>query len=186
MDVALISGVPGVGTSSVAAEAARMMDEHRLFNFGDAMLEEAATRGVAESRDELSRLSVHEQGLLQRSAAGYVRDEASKGPVLVNTRFVVRTLKGYLPGLPNAVLREINPETLIVVEADPSTVSERRDGEAYRDYPESMEREIEFHQRLQRTAAFMYSSKSWATVHYITNEGTVDEAAEKLVAVLEG
>jgi adenylate kinase len=186
MDVTLVSGVPGVGTSSVAAEAARMLDEHRLFNFGDVMLEQARAHGLAESRDELSDLSVREQETLQGYAAGYVRDEASDGPVVVNTRFVVRTSQGYLPGLPNPVLREMAPSKLVLVDAEPETVAERREKETYRDYPETMETEVRFHQRLERSAAFVYSSRSSATVHHVANEGTVEEAAEKLASVVEG
>jgi adenylate kinase len=185
MGVTIVSGVPGVGVSSVVAEAARRIESHRLFNLGDVMLEEARTRGLAESRDELSELSVREQEALQGYAAGYIRDEASDGPVIVNTRFVVRTSQGYLPGLPDPVLREINPSRLVLVDADPSTVVERREGETYRNYPEGGETEVRFHQRLERSAAFVYSSKSSATVHHVSNGGNVEKAAEKLVSVVE-
>lgn len=150
------------------------------------MLEQAKARGLAESRDELSELSVREQRTLQGYAAGYVRDEASDGPVVVNTRFVVRTSQGYLPGLPDPVLREMSPSKLVLIDAEPGTVVERREGGAYRDYPEAEETEVRFHQRLERTAAFVYSSRSSATLHHVTNEGGVDEAAEKLASVVGG
>jgi adenylate kinase len=184
MSVTLVSGVPGVGASTVAAEAVSELDDHRLFNFGDAMLEAAVAQGIAESRDELSGLSASERGALQRYAAGYVRDEASKGPVVVTTSFVVRLSDGYLPGLPDPVLHEMGPDRLVVVEAEPSTVAERREGDDYRDYPEPTESGIRFHQRMNRTAAFVYSARSSATVHHVPNEGGVEKGAEKLAAIL--
>jgi adenylate kinase len=184
MSVTLVSGVPGVGASTVAAEAVSELDDYRLFNFGDAMLEAAAVRGIAESRDELSELSANEQAGLQRYAAGYVRDEASEGPVVVTTSFAVRTEDGYFPGLPDPVLYEMSPDRLVVVEAEPKTVVERRKDGEYRDYPEPTESGIRFHQRMNRTAAFVYSSQSSATVHHVPNENGVEEATEKLTSVL--
>lgn len=186
MSVTLVSGVPGVGASTVAAEAVSQLDDHRLFNFGDAMLEAAAVRGIAESRDELSGLSEGEQSALQGYAAEYVRDEASKGPVVVTTSFAVRTSHGYAPGLPDPVLYEMSPDRLVVVEAEPATVAERREEGDYRNYPEPTESGIRFHQRMNRTAAFIYSSRSSATVHHVPNEDGVEEAAENLAQVLSG
>jgi len=186
MSVTLVSGVPGVGASTVAAEAVSSLEDHRLFNFGDAMLEAAVAQGIAESRDELSGLSAAERGALQMYAAGYVRDEASEGPVVVTTSFVVRLSEGggYVPGLPDPVLHEIGPDRLVVVEAEPSTVAERRGDGEYRDYPEPTESGIRFHQRMNRTAAFLYSSRSSATVHHVPNEEGVEAAAEKLAGIL--
>lgn len=186
MSVTLVSGVPGVGASTVAAEAVSALDDHRLFNFGDAMLEAAVAQGIAESRDELSGLSAAERGALQRYAAGYVRDEASEGPVVVTTSFVVRVSDGYLPGLPDPVLHEMGPDRLVVVEAEPATVAERREEGEYRDYPQPTESGIRFHQRMNRTAAFVYSSRSSATVHHVPNEEGVEEAAESLAQMLSG
>lgn len=186
MSVTLVSGVPGVGTSTIAAETVSDLDDHRLFNFGDAMLEAAMTQGIAESRDELSGLSASERGALQRYAAGYVRDEASEGPIVVTTNFAVRTAEGYVPGLPDPVLYEMGPDRLVVVEAEPETVAERRKEGEYRDYPEPTASGIRFHQRMNRTAAFVYSSRSSATVHHVSNEGGIEDAAEKLGTVLEG
>jgi len=184
MSVTLVSGVPGVGASTVASEAVSKLEDHRIFNFGDAMLEAAVVRGIAESRDELSELSANEQGGLQRYAAGYVRDEASEGPVVVTTSFAVRTNQGYFPGLPDPVLYEMSPDRLVVVEAEPSTVAERREEGDYRDYPEPTESGIRFHQRMNRTAAFVYSSRSSATVHHVPNENGVEEASSKLAQLL--
>lgn len=186
MSVTLVSGVPGVGASTVASEAVSMLDDHRLFNFGDAMLEAAVTQGIAESRDDLSDLTATERRALQTYAAGYVRDEASEGPVVVTTSFVVRLSDGYVPGLPDPVLHEMGPDRLVVVEAEPSTVAERREGDDYRDYPEPTESGISFHQRMNRTAAFVYSSRSSATVHHVPNEEGFEEGARKLAGILEG
>jgi len=90
-----------------------------------------------------------------------------------------------MQGLPDAVLNEISPESLVVVEASPEAVAQRRDEETYRDYPERVETEIRFHQQLNRNAAFVYSSKASATLHHVTNEGDVEEAADKMVQILE-
>ncbi len=185
MSVSLVAGVPGVGVSSIVSQAAKELDGHRLFNFGDAMLEQAASMGLAASRDELSSLSLYEQEFLQVAAAEYLRDESSGGSLIVNTRFVVRTPHGFMQGLPDKVLHEMNPDRLILVEASPDSIEERREVEEYRDYPGSLETEIRFHQQMNRTAAFVYASKISATMHHIMNEDEPEIAANKLVQTLE-
>lgn len=185
MDVTLVSGVPGAGVSSVASEATRDLDDVRLFNFGDVMLEQAMARRVAESRDDLGDIAGYEREYLQRAAAEYVRDEASGSDLLVNVRFVVRTSDGYVHGLPEAVLWEMNPDRFVVVEADPSTVSERRTEDEYRSYPSVDLGQLSFHQQLNRQAALVYSSEVGGSIHQVRNEGSVDEASDDLLEVLD-
>lgn len=185
MDVTLVSGVPGAGVSSVASEATQERDDVRLFNFGDVMLEQAMARRVADSRDELGDIADYEREYLQRAAAEYVRDEATGSDLIVNVRFVVRTSDGYVHGLPEAVLWEMNPDRFVVVEADASTVSERRTEDEYRSYPAADTGQLRFHQDLNRQAALLYSSEVGGSMHQIRNDGSVDDAASELLDVLD-
>ncbi|MFP4632343.1 MAG: adenylate kinase [Halobacteriota archaeon] len=184
MSVHVVSGVPGAGVSSVASEATRRLDGVRLFNFGDVMLEQAVSRGIVESRDGLGDLPIYEQTYLQRASAEYLRDESSSDDLLVNARLVVGTKHGYVLGLPREVLWELNPESLVVVEASADVIAARRSESDYRSYGDSSEGEIEFHQSLNRSAALSYASTVSSTLHRVDNESSVDDSADRLVEVL--
>jgi adenylate kinase len=182
MGVTVVSGIPGVGASKVCEEARRELGErYTLVNTGDVMLEAALERGLANSREGLAELPLADQRVLQRRAGEYVRREAREGPVLVNTHLVIQTPYGFLPGLPEPVLADVDPSAILLVEADAPTIVERRERSNYRDYPEETELMVTFHQQLSRAAAMGYSMRSGVPVQLVPNEGAVENAVESLV-----
>lgn len=184
--VTLVSGVPGVGSSRVCSGARRELGEgYALVNVGDVLLEAATDRGIATSREELAALSVRDHRLLQRRAGEEIARRARDRSLIVDSRYIVRTPQGFLPGLPPLLLSDVRPDLLVSIEADPDTVVERRDETAYREYPEEPSTMVEFHQQLNRAAAVNYAMRTDATIMPISNEGAVEEAVESLVGVIE-
>ncbi|QWC18879.1 adenylate kinase [Halorubrum sp. 2020YC2] len=181
MSVTLISGVTGVGLTSICQRVRRQLDEeYLLLNFGDVMLEQAMAREIAVDREGLSSLSQRETLRLQRRAAEYVADRSETNDIILSTHLAVKTDAGYIHGLPEGVLRDVAPSTFVLVEADPSTVIERR-SESGRSSTSATEREIEFEQDLNRTAALEYARERNAPVQFVENEGSVTEAVEQVV-----
>lgn len=184
MSVTLVSGVPGVGLSTLAGRARRNLEgDYELINFGDAMLEQAAVHDLASSRDELASLSRRETLRLQRRAGEYVADRGEEAAVVLTTHLAVQTDAGYLPGLPDAVLHDVAPGRFVLVEAAPETIRERR-GEADRSYEPASVRAIEFEQDLNRIAAFEYAVTADAPIQLVENEGDLDAAAAELASSL--
>lgn len=183
MGVTVVSGVPGVGLSTVSERArGRLDDEYELLNFGDVMLEQAAAHDLATARSELSGLSRRETRRLQRRAGEFVADRTGTRNVLLTTHLAVRTDAGFLPGLPDPVLRDIAPDQFVLVEAAPETVVDRR-AAAERDYDQATPREVGFEQDLNRTAAFDYAVAAGAPVQRVDNDD-VDDAAETLASLV--
>ena len=116
----IITGVPGVGKTTVVNEAlAKLKEEgiiYQSLNFGTFMFEIAQKEGYAKDRDEMRRLEKDVQKRLQQLAAKALAQ--IQGNVIIDTHASVKTPKGYLPGLPEWVLREIMPDILILVETD--------------------------------------------------------------------
>lgn len=184
MTVTLMSGVTGVGLSSICQQVRRQLnDDYLLLNFGDVMLEQAMTHDITVDRDELSALSHRRTQRLQRRAAEYVADQAETRNVILSTHLAVKTDAGYIHGLPEGVLRDVAPATFVLVEAAPDTIVERR-GNSGRDTPQATEREIEFEQDLNRTAALEYARERNAPIQFVENEGSVTEAVEQVVDAL--
>jgi len=181
MTVTLVSGVTGVGLSSVCQTVRRKLGEgYKLINFGDVMLEQAATSGVVTERGDLATLSQTQTRRLQRRAGEFVADEAERANIILSTHLAVETQAGYIQGLPDEVLHDVSPTTFALVEASPEAILERRrDGE--QETQAASERKIAFEQDLNRSAALQYARTQNAPVRFIENEGSVEEAAERLV-----
>jgi adenylate kinase len=185
MGVTLVSGVPGVGASTVCETARRRLDDdHQLVNFRDAMLEQAVSLGLAERRADLGDLTARETRRLQRRAGEYVADRGAVRDVLLNTYLAVETADGYLTGMPVDVLDGVVPDRFVLLEAAPDTIVERR-RESDSPYDESV-REVRFQQELNRTATASLAAETRSPVRHVENEGSVDEAASRLVDSLGG
>jgi adenylate kinase len=105
--------------------------------------------------------------------------------VIANTHLVVQTPYGFLPGLPGPVLADVDPTAILLVEAEATTICERRDLSDYRDYPEETELMVTFHQQLSRAAAMGYSMESGVPVQLVPNEGAVEGAVESMVTAID-
>ena len=184
MATTVIAGVPGVGLTTITERARRQLDaSYELINFGDIMLEYAAANDWATRREELQDLSRRQTRRLQRRAGEFIADLDESDEILLTTHFAVETETGFLHGLPDAVLRDVNPHRFVLVEADPGTIQSRRDS-SDRDYGESSTLSIDFEQDVNRTAAFEYAHTVDAPISLIENEGDVDEAAANLANIL--
>lgn len=187
MVVCIVGGVPGVGSTRVCELARRDLgDEFELINFGDVMLEEAMAREHVATRDDLGDLPITEMNHLQRRAGEYIGEQAQEGHLLIDTHFMLHTAHGFVPGLPEAVLREVQPDLLVLVEATPEAIVKRRDESEHREYYVETAETVEFHQQLNRSAAVTYSMHTDAPIRIVSNQDDAEDAAAILTRMLEG
>lgn len=180
---AVISGLPGVGASTVCENARRELgSEYTLVNVGDLMLGLALEHGLADSRELLTKLPLRDQQTLQRRASEHVQRMADEGPLLVNTHLAVETAYGIVPGMNKTTLEDVDPSVLVVVDAPDEAIQERRE-ESQRSYDQHR-MDIEFHRQLQNAAAFEYSFHTGAPVQHVYNDDA-EEASERLAAIVD-
>lgn len=183
-ETVVVTGVPGVGASRVCEEARRELgDAYTLVNVGDVMLEEALERGLATDRNELAQLPIQDQRVLQRRAGEYIERKAREGPLLVSTHLVVHTVYGFVPGLPDAMRRDMNPSTLVVIDASTAVIQQRRDRSEHT-YPSEGEATVSFHRQLQNVAALTYATEMDIPIRHVSNESDLTGAAERLATVV--
>lgn len=182
MGAIVVTGVPGVGKTTVmnaAAEAAK----RPVVVYGSEMFEVAKERGLVSSRDAMRKLAPTVQREIQKEAA---RRIATRGDVIVDTHCTVQTPKGFLPGLPAWVLEALQPASIVLVEADPETISQRRQGDATRVRDADSAEQIRLHQELNRAAAMAYAALTGATVRIVENKpNQVDEAVREILPVVQ-
>jgi adenylate kinase len=181
MGVIVVTGIPGVGKTTVIQKAAEGMDI-QFVTFGTVMIDIAKELGLVKDRDEMRKLSLDQQKQLQIKTAEKIGKMKN---VIVDTHCTVKTPKGYMPGLPEWVLRKLNPTSIVIVEADPEEIYNRRakDSSRNRD-PDSVEKIAE-HQMINRAAAMAYATLTGATVKIVFNhDNALDEAVKEAEPVI--
>jgi len=185
----IVTGVPGVGKTTVLTSAIAICKERGVdvmhVNYGDVMFEEATAKGLVKGRDEMRRLPIKEQVALQLSAAKKIRSIAEKSNVILDTHMFIRTPDGYMPGIPSWVAESLLPDSIVLLEADPESISKRRmkdvgirtreDDEPYR---------IDEHQLMGRGGAAAISVLTGCTVAIADNREGRHMAAGAVIADL--
>ena len=186
--VVIITGIPGVGKSTITKLALqRTKAKFKLINFGDLMFEEAVKSKLVKHRDEMRKLPLEVQRELQMKAAKKIAEMAKEHPILLDTHATIKTPHGYLLGLPYEVIRTLNPNFIVIIEATPAEILGRRLRDLKRDRDVETEEQIQRHQDLNRAAAIAYAMHSNALIKIIENheDKGLEEAVNELVKILD-
>ncbi|RLF53157.1 MAG: adenylate kinase [Thermoplasmata archaeon] len=182
MSVIVVTGIPGVGKTTVMKKAAEGMNI-QFVTFGTVMIEIAKEIGVAKDRDEMRKLTLDQQKELQIKTAEKV---ANMGDVILDTHCTVKTPQGYMPGLPEWVIKKLQPKTIVIVEADPEEIYNRRKNDPTRNRDPDTVEQINEHQMINRAAAMAYAALSGATVKIVFNhDNALDVAVQQVAPVLK-
>jgi adenylate kinase len=182
MGIIVVTGIPGVGKTTVMKKAAEGMDIE-FVTFGTVMSDIALKIGLVKDRDEMRKLTLEQQKKLQIKSAEKV---AKMGNVILDTHCTVKTPKGYMPGLPEWVIKKLNPTAIVLVEADSEEIYNRRAGDPTRNRDPDTKEQIEEHQMMNRAAAMAYAALCGATVKIVFNhDNAIDDAVKQAVPVLK-
>lgn len=179
----IVTGVPGVGKTTVLTAAIAACRERGVevehVNYGDVMFEEARAKGLVKDRDSMRRLAVGKQVSLQRNAARKISAIAARKNVILDTHMFIRTPDGYMPGIPSWVGELLMPDSIVLLEADPSEISRRRSKDAaIRVREGDTAAKVSEHQLLGRGGAAALSIQTGCTIAIAENrEGCHLDAA---------
>jgi adenylate kinase len=182
MGVVVVTGIPGVGKTTVMKEAAEGIDI-QFVTFGTVMADIAIEMNLVKDRDDMRKLTLEQQKELQIKTAEKV---AKMDNVIVDTHCTVKTPKGYMPGLPEWVIKKLNPTAIVVVEADPEEIYNRRSKDITRNRDPDSKEKIAEHQQMNRAAAMAYATLSGATVKIVFNhDNAIEDAVKDAAPVLK-
>ncbi|MDR2830316.1 MAG: adenylate kinase [Methanobrevibacter sp.] len=184
MKIVVLTGIPGSGSTTVLNKALEEVDYIHI-NYGDAMVEIAKEKDIVNNRDELRKLSPDVQRELQILAAKKIKEKSESENVIVDTHCTINTPAGFLPGLPEWILRELEPDTFIIIEANPDEILIRRLSDDTRNRDKEMTRIIALHQEVNRATAMAYATLTGATVKILENhDNELDIIVSKMVETL--
>lgn len=182
MGVIVVTGIPGVGKTTVMKKAAEGMDI-QFVTFGSVMIDIATEEKLVKDRDDMRKLSLKQQKELQVKTAETV---SKMDNVIVDTHCTIKTPQGYMPGLPEWVIRKLNPTAIVVVEADPEEIYNRRAKDTSRKRDPDTQDQIAEHQFVNRAAAMSYATLTGATVKIVYNhDNALDDAVKQASPVLQ-
>ncbi len=187
--IVILTGIPGSGKTTVLDSAipalAKEGVKYKSVNYGTVMFEIAKQMGLVETRDDMRKLDPAKQKDIQKSAGKKISSMATVSSVIVDTHCTISTPRGYLPGLPEWVLKEIMPDTIVLVEAGAKNIAVRRNKDTTRTRDAESVDEIQYHQDINRAAAIAYCIMTGATTKIIKNEqDRLEYATKEMIEVL--
>ncbi len=185
MKVVVVAGIPGSGSTTVLKGALENLDYVQV-NYGDIMLEIAQKQDLVKDRDSMRKLSPDVQKEVQREAAKSIREMSVQNNIIVDTHCTIKTPLGFLPGLPQWVLEELQPDQFVLIEADGDEILLRRISDTTRTRDMEKLQDINLHQQMNRSVAMAYAVLTGATVQIIQNhDDQLEETVARMVETLK-
>lgn len=178
MKVVVVAGIPGSGSTTVLEHALENLDYEHV-NYGDEMLQIGQKKGLVQDRDDMRSLLADVQKGIQKDAAKSIRERSKQTNIIVDTHCTIKTPTGFLPGLPQWVLDELEPDMFVLVEANPDEILMRRISDTSRIRDSELSEDIALHQEMNRAASMTYAVLTGATVKIIKNHNDQLETAVK-------
>ena len=191
--VVIVTGIPGTGKSTVCNELLKLAEQVGrkvvVINYGTVMVELSQKLGKSFHRDDLRKTSPSFQLDLQKKAAEAISQRAVniEETVIVDTHMSIKTVNGYLAGLPFPVLQLLKPTAFVLVEAEPQEVLSRRFRDATRKRDKALESEIMEEFLFSRFMAAACSVLTGASVKIVKNpSGKQIKVAKEILKLLSG
>jgi adenylate kinase len=135
----IVAGIPGVGKTTILKQLETVAQERKvplkIVNFGNVMNDLFKKNGKEIHRDRMRREDIATQARVQEQAARNIAKTPGNSALVVDTHMFVRTVDGIWPGTPRKVLEQLQPDMIVLIEAEPEEIAKRRteDSTRYRD-----------------------------------------------------
>ncbi|GFN40720.1 MAG: adenylate kinase [Marine Group I thaumarchaeote] len=183
----IIVGIPGVGKTTVVTKVFDILNSKNksvsVVSFGNLMFEEALKYGIKD-RDDLRKLSISQQQDLQKKAAERIA-KLNDNVIIIDTHAFITTQAGFYPGLPDYVIKIIQPSNFISISARPEVIFNRRKQD------ETRHREVVSIDLIKKELAVQDAMLSSCSVlsgsplkTILNDEGKVEEAAMNVIKAI--
>ena len=181
--IIVVSGVPGVGKTSVVTEGMKGTD-FEIATFGTFMFDIAKMRGLVSNRDEMrTNIGPEEYKEIQIEAARKIKEFGKENNIILDTHCSIRRPDGFYPGLPKEVLAHLPFSAMVLIEGKKEDIRARR--KVDEDTRDRDADDFLLHQEINRAFAAAYCSEVGAPLKIIINEqGKLADAGDRLRDVM--
>lgn len=187
----VVTGIPGTGKSTVCNLVQKLAEKAgikiNLLNYGTITLEIFKKRGETTERDKMRKSDLSIQLDVQKEVAHAISDllAEAEGVTLIDTHMAIKTISGYMPGMPNHVMELLAPKLFVLVEARPSEITSRRMKDSTRIRDDATEEAVNEELQFSRAMGSACAVLTGAPVKIILNsEGKAEEAAREILKTL--
>lgn len=189
-ELIIVVGVTGVGKTSVIDQARQNTEKNvEIVNYGSKVIEIGKYNDLIESRDDITDLPREKYNNLQRDTVDEISQdiqESDADAFILDTHASLDTPSGYRPGLTLTDIKQLNPQKLVQITAEPFEIQHRRRDDDSRDRDPSAESSIEEQQQVSQQMATSFSTYSRAPLSLISNNNAgLRGAAKGLTNVIE-
>ncbi len=186
----IVAGIPGVGKTTVLQELETISSEKRVplkvVNFGDIMSQIFKKTGRDLHRDHMRRQDLNLQTRVQQQAARTISRMRGSSSLVVDTHMFVRTIDGLWPGTPKRVLDALQPDLIVLIEAEPEQVAKRRSMDTAREREGNELGKVQADLEWSRYMASANAVIAGIPIQIVKNaEGRQHQAAEDLLKIIE-
>ncbi|OYT33741.1 MAG: adenylate kinase [Candidatus Aenigmarchaeota archaeon ex4484_52] len=187
MKTIIIMGVPGCGKTSVLELAIKKLkNKYKIVNYGTLMFEILKTKKLVKTRDEMRKLNEKIQSNAQKQTAEKIKKLAKKQNIIIDTHCSIQTKNSYLIGLPENILKILNPDQIILVESSPKEIFDRRAKDETRVRDNDSVEKINFQQEINRTIALSFCVLTKALFCIVENKtGHLMKSSNDLMELLK-
>ena len=183
----IIVGIPGVGKTTLVSQIVQILNKKKtqvgVYSFGTLMLIEAKKIGI-KNRDDIRNLSIRQQKNLQKLTAEKI-SKITDDIVIIDTHAFISTSAGFYPGLPDHILKIIEPANFISVSARPEEIYNRRMNDKTRNRIvstiESIKKELAVQDAMLSSCSVLSGSPMFPILN---TEGKTEEAAEFIIRAI--
>ncbi|MCK5176772.1 MAG: adenylate kinase [Candidatus Aenigmarchaeota archaeon] len=186
MKTIIVLGIPGCGKTSLIELALKRLKNYEIVTYGTLMFQILKEKKIVKTRDEMRKLSNSIQTSVQKEAAQKIVDLAKNKNIIVDTHCSIKTPKGYFIGLPEHILKKINPDHIILVESDSEEIFERRMKDSTRMRDNDSIDKIQLHQDINRSLALSFCTLANAVFSIVENKtGKLMDGSRELAKIIE-
>ena len=185
----ILTGIPGVGKTTILNELQKLSKEKgvklTVLNYGTVMNELFQKHGCKINRDDMRQQQILVQRKIQDRAAQILSRRIRDPVTIIDTHMFIRTKAGLWSGLPESVLSRLKPSLIVLVEALPEEIAERRRSDTTRMRDDLATEEVKFDLEWSRATASACAVHTGAPVKIISNKtGKQREAAGELFQIV--
>lgn len=187
--IIVITGLPGAGkTTTIEAILKEMSDKVEVISFGSEMMKFVEKYGI-KHRDEIrKKLTPGQIEEAQKEVAKHINEIAKKTKkiILVDTHASIKTEFGYLPGIPDIVIENMEIAGFVYITTKYEEIIRRRAQDTTRFRDEEDKVDISLHNEMNLAVLSSCSIKTGAPVKIIVNrDGELEKTIRELKSYLE-